>query len=79
MKEERENGIYQWMLPFSFLPHNIFSFPPLSVLPKLKLSEHMTSPPGYLSESELISLMEKHSIGTVRCMEIRLPSLHLSH
>ena len=56
-----------------------FSFPPLSVLPKLKLSEHMTSPPGYLSESELISLMEKHSIGTVRCMEIRLSSLNLSH
>ena len=33
---------------------------------QLKVSEHMTSPPGYLSESELITLMEKHGIGTVR-------------
>ena len=35
------------------------------LLMQLKLSEHQTSPPGYLTESELISLMEKHSIGTV--------------
>jgi len=31
----------------------------------VKVSEHLTSPPSYLSESELISLMEKHGIGTV--------------
>lgn len=35
---------------------------------QLKLSEHQTSPPGYLTESELISLMEKHSIGTVSAL-----------
>lgn len=38
--------------------------PPLLFV-QLKLSEHQTSPPGYLTESELISLMEKHCIGTV--------------
>lgn len=30
----------------------------------LKVQERQTSPPDYLSESELIGLMEKHGIGT---------------
>lgn len=30
----------------------------------VKLNERMTSPPDYLSEADLISLMEKHGIGT---------------
>lgn len=30
----------------------------------MKISERQTSPPDYLSESELISLMEKHGIGS---------------
>ncbi|XP_064471514.1 DNA topoisomerase 3-beta-1-like [Ornithodoros turicata] len=33
-------------------------------LQQMKLAEHKTSPPDYLTESELISLMDKHGIGT---------------
>ena len=45
---------------------------------QLKLSEHETSPPGYLTESELISLMEKHGIGTVSALKMYALYLRLS-
>ena len=42
---------------------------------QLKISEHHTSPPDYLTESELIGLMEKHGIGTVRASPLLLENL----
>lgn len=36
---------------------------------EIKLVEKQTSPPDYLTEAELITLMEKHGIGTPQhCM-----------
>lgn len=34
---------------------------------EIKLVEKQTSPPDYLTEAELITLMEKHGIGTPEC------------
>lgn len=39
---------------------------------QMKLLERLTSPPDYLTESELITLMEKHGIGTVRIVHFSL-------
>jgi hypothetical protein len=45
----------------------LFFFPLLSTIFELqvKLISKFTSPPDYLTESELITLMEKNGIGTV--------------
>jgi len=42
---------------------------------KLKLVEKQTSPPDYLSEAELISLMEKHGIGTAGRMAFHIDNV----
>ena len=39
----------------------LFSF---QAIKEVKLSERLTSPPDYLTEADLITLMEKHGIGT---------------
>lgn len=45
-----------------FLPN--FSINEKLPIQEVKMTEHQTSPPDYLTEAELITLMEKHGIGT---------------
>ncbi|XP_055813969.1 DNA topoisomerase 3-beta isoform X1 [Solanum dulcamara] len=45
------------------------------VISKVELDEGNTSPPDYLSESELISLMEKHGIGTDASISVHINNI----
>lgn len=68
-------GIMSWQAipPDESLP-NLSQGAKLSVK-EVKLAERQTSPPGYLTEADLITLMEKHGIGTDASIPVHINNI----
>lgn len=52
-----------------------FSENELVPIQNARLTEHQTAPPDYLTESELITLMEKHGIGTDASIPVHINNI----
>lgn len=63
------------LLNFFSVQYYLKFYWPHFILNQVKLVERQTSPPDYLTESELITLMEKHGIGTDASIPVHINNI----